>query len=101
MLSISQGCGDFQAILTSIPIRSRTRILQCKGGREIAPARHSREDFIHKSWSHKELRDDFNTAEKIRADERFQKFLRWLYEHESETVFKTGRNRSSTDRKYR
>jgi hypothetical protein len=40
-------------------------------------------------------------VDKIRADERFQKFLRWLYKQKSETVFKSRRNRTRTDQKYR
>ncbi len=49
---------------------------RCKGGTETVPTCHSCEDFIHKTWSHKELRDTFNTVEKIQADPLFQKFQR-------------------------
>jgi len=45
-----------------------------KGGKEIAPTCHSCEDYIHKTWTHNELRDTFNTVEKILSDPRFQKF---------------------------
>ena len=41
---------------------------RCKGGTEIVPTCHSCEDFIHQTWSHNELRDEFNTVEKILAD---------------------------------
>ena len=84
-----------------VSTRGHHVVPRCKGGREIAPTCHSCEDFIHKTWTHNELRDDFNTVEKIYADERFQKFLRWLYKQKTETVFKSGRNRTRTDRKYR
>jgi hypothetical protein len=40
-------------------------------------------------------------VEKIRANERFQKFLRWPYRQKPETIFKSQRNRIRTDRKYR
>jgi hypothetical protein len=33
---------------------------RCKGGTEIVPTCHSCEDFIHKTWSHNELRGAFN-----------------------------------------
>ncbi len=44
---------------------------RCKGGTEIVPTCHSCEDFIHKTWSHNELRDTFNSVESILADARF------------------------------
>ena len=45
--------------------------------------------------------DNIPSVEKIRADERFQHFLRWLYKQKTETIFKSCRNRTRTDRKYR
>ncbi len=87
--------------LRKVPTRGHHVVPRCKGGREIAPTCHSCEDLIHKTWTHNQLRDEYNTIEKIRADERFQKFLRWLYKQKSEAVFKSRRNRARTDRKYR
>lgn len=84
----------------SVPTRGHHIVPRCKGGTEIAPTCHSCEDFIHKTWTHNQLRDDFNTVEKIRADERFQIFLRWLYKQKSATIFKSRRNRTRSDRKY-
>ena len=84
-----------------VPTRGHHVVPRCKGGREIAPTCHSCEDFIHKTWTHNELRDTFNTVEKILTDERFQKFLRWLYKQQSGTVFKTRRNRQRSDKYYR
>lgn len=83
-----------------VPTRGHHVVPRCKGGRDIAPTCHSCEDFIHKTWSHNQLRDDFNTVEKILADERFQKFLRWLYKQHDGAVFKTRRNRERTGKKY-
>jgi len=57
--------------------------------------------FIHKPWTHNELRDMFNTVEKIQNDLRFQKFLRWLYRQQEGTFFRTWRNRNRTDQPYR
>jgi hypothetical protein len=85
----------------NVPTRGHHVVPRCKGGREIAPTCHSYEDFIHKTWTHNELRDEFNTVEKIRADERFQKFLRWLHKQKPGTVFKSRRNRSREQHKYR
>lgn len=84
----------------NVPTRGHHVVPRCKGGREIAPTCHSCEDFIHKTWTHNELRDEFNTVEKILADERFQKFLRWLYKQHNSAVFKTRRNRGRTGKKY-
>jgi len=62
-----------------VPTRGHHVVPRCKGGTEIVPTCPSCEDFIHQTWSHNELRDEFNTVEKILADARFQKFLRWLH----------------------
>lgn len=86
--------------LRHVPTRGHHVVPRCKGGREIAPTCHSCEDFIHKTWTHKELRDVFNTVGKIRGDERFKTFLRWLYKQKSETVFKSRRNRTRKGNKY-
>ena len=84
-----------------VPTRGHHIVPRCKGGRDIVPACHSCEDFIHKTWTHNQLRDEFNTVERIKADERFGKFLRWLYKQKDGTVFKTRRNRSRTSHPYR
>ena len=47
-----------------------------------------------------ELRDEFNTVEKIRSDPRFRKFLRWLYKQQEGTFFRTRRNRNRRPQKY-
>ena len=77
-------------------MRGHHVVPRCKGGTETVPTCHSCEDFIHKTWSHKELRDTFNTVEKIQADPLFQKFLRWLYKQQPSAFFRTRRNRSRT-----
>jgi len=84
-----------------VPTRGHHVVPRCKGGREIAPTCQSCEDFIHKTWSHNELRDDFNTVEKILADARFQKFLRWLYKQQDQVIFKSRRNRTRERNLYR
>jgi len=84
----------------NVPTRGHHVVPRCKGGRDTAPTCHSCEDFIHKTWSHNQLRDEFNTVEKILVDERFQKFLRWLYKQHESAVFKTRRNRQRTGGKY-
>ena len=84
----------------AVPTRGHHVVPRCKGGRTIVPTCQSCEDFIHKTWSHNELRDTFNTVEKILSDARFQKFLRWLYKQQEGAVFRSQRNRARTNRKY-
>lgn len=64
-----------------------------KGGTVVVPTCISCEDFIHSTWSHNELRDTLNTVEKIRADERFGRFLKWIVKQPRETVHHSKRNR--------
>lgn len=85
----------------NVPTRGHHIVPRCKGGREVAPTCQSCEDFIHKTWSHNELRDTFNTVEKVLADARFQAFLRWLYKQQDGAIFKTRRNRARPAKYYR
>ncbi len=43
----------------------------------------------------------FNTVDKVRDDERFQKFLCWLYKQKTGTVFKSRTRRSRPGHKHR
>lgn len=72
-----------------------------KGGKIVVPTCESCEDFIHSTWSHNELRDTFNTVEKIRADERFGRFLKWLLKQSSQSVHRTKRNRLRPSGRYK
>jgi len=94
---MTEGC-DF--CKRNVPTREHHVVPRCKGGRETVPTCQSCEDFIHKTWSHNELRDTYNTVARILADARFQRFLRWLYNQKESTVFKTRRNRARTARRY-
>ena len=83
-----------------VATRQHHIIPRCKGGRETAPTCRSCEDFIHNSWTHNQLRDDFNTIEKIQADPRYQNFLKWLLKQKATTDFRSDRNRARSKRKY-
>lgn len=85
----------------AVPTRGHHVIPRCKGGKEIVPTCQSCEDFIHKTWTHNELRDTYNSVEKILADDRFQKFLRWLYKQQEGAFFRTRHNRSRTKNRFR
>ena len=84
-----------------VPTRGHNVVPRCKGGAEIVPTCHSCEDFIHKTWSHNELRDTFNSVETILADARFQKFLKWLHKQQDMAVFRSQRGRTRRPGKYR
>ena len=85
----------------NVPTRGHHVVPRCKGGRERAPTCHSCEDFIHKTWTHNQLRDTFNTVEKIQADPRFRKFLGWLDKQQNGAVFRARRNRARVKHPYR
>jgi hypothetical protein len=72
-----------------------------KGGRIVVPTCVSCEDFIHGTWSHNELRDTFNTVEKIRADERYRRFRGWLAKQPAATVHRSKRGRSRPSDRYK
>jgi len=84
-----------------VQTRGHHVVPKSKGGREIVPTCHSCEDFIHKTWSHKELRDTFNTVEKIRADERLQRFLAWLRKQDATAVHRSKRARDRVTGRYK
>jgi len=74
---------------------------KCKGGKETRPTCGSCGSFIHATWSHNELRDEFDTVEKVLADGRFQKYLGWLRKQSPAAHFKTFRRNGRAEGKYR
>jgi cytochrome c553 len=84
-----------------VQTRQHHVVPRCKGGDETVPACQTCEDFIHKTWSHNELRDTMNSVEKIMADPRFQKFLAWLDKQQTTAYFPSDRNRGRTKHPYR
>ena len=60
-----------------------------KGGTNIVPTCETCESFIHKTWTHNELRDTFNTVESVLADDRFQRFLKWRRKQPATALFKS------------
>jgi len=71
-----------------------------KGGTEIVPTCETCESYIHKTWSHNQLRDTYNSVEVILADEGFQKFLKWRRKQPATTLFKSDPGRNRDKRKY-
>lgn len=62
---------------------------RAKGGKETVPTCETCESYIHKTWTHNELRDTFNTVEAILANEGFQKFLKWRLKQPPTALFKS------------
>lgn len=52
------------------------------------------ESFIHRTFTHAELRDRYSTVESVLADERYQQFLKWLLKQQATTVFRSSRRRT-------
>lgn len=73
---------------------------KAKGGKVTVSACQTCENFIHKTWSHNELRDTFNNVETIVTNEKFQKFLKWRLKQPITTVFKSDRGQYRNKRKY-
>ncbi len=71
-----------------------------KGGETIVPTCETCESFIHKTWSHNELRDIYNTVESILATEKFQKFLKWRRKQPPTVVFHSDRGWERCKKKY-
>ncbi len=87
--------------LRAVKTRKHHVVPRCKGGKETVPACQTCEDFIHKTWTHNQLRDEVNTAEKILADPRFQRFLAWLSKQQRTACFPSDRNKGRTRHPYR
>lgn len=60
-----------------------------KGGRTVVPTCETCESYIHKTWTHNELRDIFNSVDAILANEGFQKFLKWRRKQPATALFKS------------
>jgi hypothetical protein len=71
-----------------------------KGGKETVSACESCENYIHKTWTHNELRDIYNNVETILSNEGFQKFLKWLKKQQIGVVFYSDKNRNKPRGRY-
>jgi 5-methylcytosine-specific restriction protein A len=82
-------------------IRKHHIVPRCKGGKETVDSCEVCENWIHKQWSHNELRDVFNSVDVILANESFQKFLKWRRKQPSTTLFKSQPGKFRDKHKYR
>lgn len=89
---------EFCGIITTT--RGHHVIPKSKGGKVIVPTCETCESFIHKTWSHNELRDTFNTVESILENEGFQRFLKWRRKQPATTLFKSSPGKYRDKKKY-
>ena len=84
----------------SAPTRQHHLIPKSKGGTETALCCETCENFIHKTWDHRQLRDTYNSVEAIFSNEAFQKFLKWRRKQPTTTLFKSDRGKHRDKNKY-
>lgn len=75
-------------------------IPRAKGGKEIVPTCETCESYIHKTWTHNQLRDVYNSVEMILTDEGFQKFLKWRRKQPATVLFKSDRAKGRDKNKF-
>ena len=75
-------------------------IPKSKGGSMIVRTCETCESFIHKTWTHNELRDTYNSVESILETEQFQKFLKWRRKQPPTVLFKSERGKFRDKNKY-
>lgn len=76
-------------------------IPKSKGGKETQPTCGACGSFIHATWTNNELRDEYNTVEKILNDDRFKRYLKWIQKQPSTVHFRTVRNNEKARGKYK
>jgi len=69
--------------------RKHHLIPRSKNGKETADTCETCESYIHKKWTHNQLRDTYNNVETILADEGFQKFLKWRLKQPATALYKS------------
>jgi HNH endonuclease len=87
--------------LREVPTNQHHIVPKSKGGRKTVPTCRDCEDFIHRTLTHKELRDRFPTVESMQAYEPYRRFLAWLRKQQPTARFRTARNRERDSAKYR
>lgn len=83
-----------------VSTREHHIIPKSKGGKETVSSCETCESFIHKTWSHNELRDTYNNVKTILNNEKFQKFLKWRRKQSPEIVFKSNIGQNRNRKKY-
>ena len=82
------------------PTRGHHVIPKSKGGKVVVPTCETCESYIHKTWTHNQLRDIYNSVEAILVDEDFQRFLKWRRKQSAITISKSKRGKHRDKNKY-
>lgn len=80
--------------------RGHHLVPRSKGGHVIVPTCETCESFIHKTWSHNELRDFYNSVEIILGTEEFHRFLKWRLKQPPTVLFKSDKGKFRDRNKY-
>jgi len=75
-------------------------IPKSKGGTDIVSSCETCESFLHKTWTHNELRDIYNNVEIILVDDKFQKFLKWRLKQPITVIYKSLNGKFRDKNKY-
>lgn len=75
-------------------------IPRSKGGTVTISCCPTCESFLHRTWTHNELRDIYNTVELILNNEKFQKFLKWRLKQPATVLFKSSAGKFRDKNKY-
>jgi 5-methylcytosine-specific restriction protein A len=90
-----QCCGTYNIFQFCVFCKMETHTRQhhvipkSKGGRKTVSTCETCESYIHKTWTHNQLRDTYNNVETILADEGFQKFLKWRRKQPATALYKS------------
>jgi len=64
-----------------------------KGGKITINCCETCENYLHRTWTHNELRDIYNSVEAILDSLKFQAFLRWRRKQPATVVFKSDKGK--------
>jgi hypothetical protein len=81
-----------------ISTREHHIVPKSKGGRVTVPTCEACESFIHRTFTHAELRDRYSTVESVQEHEGYQRFLKWLLKQQPTSVFRSARARRNFSR---
>ena len=81
--------------------RKHHLIPKSRGGKDTIDCCETCESYLHRQWTHNQLRDTFNSVESILANEGFQKFLKWRRKQPATALFKSEPGKFRDKHKYR
>lgn len=80
--------------------RKHHLIPKCKNGTETVNACQTCEEYIHRNWSHNELKKIYNSVDSILKTEQFQTFLKWRKKQPVTVIFSSSFGKFRDKNKY-